>query len=171
MEGCDVIRAILLAAGKGTRMKSARTKVLHELCGRPMLWFVIEALRRAGIADILVVTNAELQECIGEFGVEGVVQPEQRGTGDAVRVALEALPPRSDGRILVAYGDMPLISEEAFAAVASALQEAGAGSAMALVTVKMPLPSSFGRIVREGHSVERIVRRATRRPRNSKSTR
>jgi bifunctional UDP-N-acetylglucosamine pyrophosphorylase/glucosamine-1-phosphate N-acetyltransferase len=157
MEGGDVIRAILLAAGKGTRMKSARTKVLHELCGRPMLWFVVEALRRAGIADILVVTNAELQERIGEFGVEGVVQPEQRGTGDAVRVALDALPTRPDGRILVAYGDMPLISEEAFAAVTSALEDAGAGSAMALVTVKLSLPSTFGRIVREGHSVARIV--------------
>lgn len=152
----DVMRAILLAAGKGTRMKSARSKVLHELCGRPMLWFVIEALRRAGITDILAVTNPELQERIGEFGVEGVVQPEQRGTGDAVRVALESLTPR-DGRIVVAYGDMPLISEEAFTAVASALERTGSESAMALVTVKLALPSSFGRIVRDETGVARIV--------------
>src|SRR5579884_3419750 len=53
-------RAIVLAAGKGTRMKSARPKVLHELCGRPMLWFVLEALRGAGVDDIVVVTNPEL---------------------------------------------------------------------------------------------------------------
>jgi bifunctional UDP-N-acetylglucosamine pyrophosphorylase/glucosamine-1-phosphate N-acetyltransferase len=158
MEGWErLMRAILLAAGKGTRMKSARSKVLHELCGRPMLWFVVEALRCAGIAEILAVTNPELQERIGEFGVEGVVQPEQRGTGDAVRVALDALQPRGDGRILVVYGDMPLISEEAFTAVASALDGAGGDSAMALVTVRLPLPSSFGRIVREGRSVARIV--------------
>src|SRR3984957_15198531 len=65
--GSSVIRAIVLAAGKGTRMKSARSKVLHEICGRPMLWFVVEALRRAGIADILVVTNAELQERLGDL--------------------------------------------------------------------------------------------------------
>lgn len=157
MEGCRLMRAILLAAGKGTRMKSARAKVLHEVCGRPMLWFVVEALRQAGIADILVVTNPELQERIGEFGVEGVVQPEQRGTGDAVRVALQALPPHGDGRILVAYGDMPLISHDAFAAVAEALDGNDARSAVALLTVTMPLPSSFGRIVREDGGVARIV--------------
>ena len=56
-----MIRAIVLAAGKGTRMKSARSKVLHELCGRPMLWYVIRALRGAGIEEILVVVNAELE--------------------------------------------------------------------------------------------------------------
>lgn len=158
MESRAVTRAILLAAGKGTRMKSARTKVLHELCGRPMLWFVVEALRRAGIADIVVVTNDELQECIAEFGVTGVVQPERRGTGDAVRVALEAMPQQRAGRIVVAYGDMPLISDRAFAAVRSALEDGdGEPAAMSLVTVRLPLPSSFGRIVREDRGVKRIV--------------
>lgn len=153
-----MIRAILLAAGKGTRMKSARPKVLHDLCGRPMLWYVVQALRRAGIGNILAVTNPELQELIGEFGVEGIVQTEQRGTGDAVRVALEAITPRPDGRILVAYGDMPLLSEEALVAVQSALDDEREGApAMALVTVALPLPSSFGRIVREGRTVARIV--------------
>lgn len=153
-----MIRAILLAAGKGTRMKSARPKVLHDLCGRPMLWYVVQALRRAGIGNILAVTNPELQELIGEFGVEGIVQTEQRGTGDAVRVALEAITPRPDGRIVVAYGDMPLLSEEALVAVQSALDDEREGApAMALVTVALPLPSSFGRIVREGRTVARIV--------------
>ena len=155
MEGRNVMRAVVLAAGKGTRMKSARSKVLHELCGRPMLWYVVDALRGAGIERILAVTNPELQERIGEFGVEGVVQPEQRGTGDAVRVALEALPPGGDC-IVVAYGDMPLITQDAFSAVGSALAGKG-GPAMALLTVTLPLPSSFGRIVRDGNSVARIV--------------
>ena len=158
MESRNLIRAILLAAGKGTRMKSGYTKVLHEICGRPMLWFVLQSLRRAGIGEIVVVTNPELQERIDQFGVEGVVQPEQRGTGDAVRVALDAMAPSSEGRVVVAYGDMPLIEEDAFDAVQSALDEAPGGTAaMALVTVKLPLPSSFGRIVREGHNVARIV--------------
>jgi len=56
-----VSRAIVLAAGKGTRMKSAQPKVLHDLCGRPMLWYVLEALRATGIDEILVVCNAELE--------------------------------------------------------------------------------------------------------------
>ncbi len=141
-------------------MKSARPKVMHELCGRPMLWFVLRALRAAGVDDILVVTNPELQEHVGDLGVKGVVQPQQRGTGDAVKIALEALTPDPRGCVLVAYGDMPLVSETAFEAVLSALTESAGGdapAAMALVAVKMPLPSNFGRIVREGRNVARIV--------------
>ncbi|HEX3672410.1 MAG TPA: bifunctional UDP-N-acetylglucosamine diphosphorylase/glucosamine-1-phosphate N-acetyltransferase GlmU [Candidatus Cybelea sp.] len=152
-----MIRAIVLAAGKGTRMKSARTKVLHEICGRPMLWYVIRALRAAGIEEILVVANDELQDEIGPFGVESVVQAEQLGTGHAVRVALERLAPRAGGRIVVACGDMPLVTHEIFRGVMGALEPERDGAAMSLVTVKMPLPSSFGRIVRRGPSVARIV--------------
>jgi bifunctional UDP-N-acetylglucosamine pyrophosphorylase/glucosamine-1-phosphate N-acetyltransferase len=150
-----VIRAVVLAAGKGTRMKSDRPKVLHELCGRPMLWYVLHALRRAGIDDVLVVTSEELEPSLTDFGVAGVVQSEQLGTGHAVRVALEALSPRKGGRILIAYGDMPLVGEEIFRGVAGSLDANGAS--MALVTVKMPLPSNFGRVVRRGREVERIV--------------
>jgi bifunctional UDP-N-acetylglucosamine pyrophosphorylase/glucosamine-1-phosphate N-acetyltransferase len=153
-----VIRAIVLAAGKGTRMKSARTKVLHEICGRPMLWYVIRALRAAGIEEILVVANEELQDEIGTFGVESVLQEEQLGTGHAVRVALERLAPRTGGRVVVACGDMPLVTREIFRGVIGALEpEPRNGTAMSLVTVQMPLPSNFGRIVRRGPSVARIV--------------
>jgi bifunctional UDP-N-acetylglucosamine pyrophosphorylase/glucosamine-1-phosphate N-acetyltransferase len=148
------VRAIVLAAGKGTRMKSSTAKVLHELCGRPMLWYVVSALRAAGVDDILVVTNPELQARIGEFGVSGVVQEDQLGTGHAVRIALDAM--RADGasRMLVAYADMPLVPEELFAEVLRALD---GSNALALVTARVPLPSNFGRIVRRDGSVERIV--------------
>jgi bifunctional UDP-N-acetylglucosamine pyrophosphorylase / glucosamine-1-phosphate N-acetyltransferase len=153
-----MIRAIVLAAGKGTRMKSARTKVLHEICGRPMLWYVVHTLRRAGIDEILVVTNAELEEQIERFGVASVLQAEQLGTGHAVRVALERLEPLDGGRILVANGDMPLVTEEIFrSAIESLAAPESDGAVMALVTVKMPLPSYFGRIIRQGPVVERIV--------------
>ncbi|MEO6836505.1 MAG: bifunctional UDP-N-acetylglucosamine diphosphorylase/glucosamine-1-phosphate N-acetyltransferase GlmU [Candidatus Tumulicola sp.] len=154
-----MIRAIVLAAGKGTRMKSVHPKVLHELCGRPMLWYVLQALRAAGVDEIRVVTSPELELRIGELGVAGVVQPVQRGTGHAVKVALDELPPREDGRIVVAYGDMPLIPEELLRAVVASLgpSREGPGAGMALVTVKMPLPSNFGRIVREGRNIARIV--------------
>jgi bifunctional UDP-N-acetylglucosamine pyrophosphorylase/glucosamine-1-phosphate N-acetyltransferase len=152
------IRAIVLAAGKGTRMKSATPKVLHELCGRPMLWYVVRALRAAGVDDVVVVTNNELHSRIGEFGVRGIVQEEQLGTGHAVQVALRELEPVDDGRIVVAYGDMPLIHEEIFRGVVGSVQsQNGQTPALAMVTVKMPLPSNFGRVLRRGHDVERIV--------------
>jgi bifunctional UDP-N-acetylglucosamine pyrophosphorylase/glucosamine-1-phosphate N-acetyltransferase len=151
-----VIRAIVLAAGKGTRMKSARTKVLHEICGRPMLWYVVQALRQAGIGEIVVVVNAELSDEIESFDVESVVQAEQLGTGHAVAVALERLEPKS-GRFVVVCGDMPLVTGELLEGVAGSLDAEGAAAVMALVTVKMPLPSNFGRIVRNGGRVERIV--------------
>lgn len=152
------IRAIVLAAGKGTRMKSATPKVLHELCGRPMLWYVVRALRAAGVDDVVVVTNNELHPRIDEFGVRGIVQDEQLGTGHAVQVALRELPPVEGGRIVVAYGDMPLIHEEIFRGVVGSVQsQNGQAPALAMVTVKMPLPSNFGRVLRRGHDVERIV--------------
>ena len=110
-----MIRAIVLAAGKGTRMKSARSKVLHEICGRPMLWYVLRALRGAGIDEIVVVVNDELEEQIDRFGVGSVLQAQQLGTGHAVRVALERLEPRGGGRIVVACGDMPLCPENSSA--------------------------------------------------------
>ena len=156
--GDGMIRAVVLAAGKGTRMKSARSKVLHEICGRPMLWYVIRALRDAGVGEILVVVNAELEDEIASFGVAGVLQAEQLGTGDAVEVALDRLEPHEGGRIVVACGDMPLVTHQLLRGTIETLDAADAqGAAMALVTVKMPLPSNFGRIVRRGTSVERIV--------------
>jgi bifunctional UDP-N-acetylglucosamine pyrophosphorylase/glucosamine-1-phosphate N-acetyltransferase len=149
-----MIRAIVLAAGKGTRMKSVRSKVLHEICGRPMLWYVIRALRTAGIEEILVVVNEELQEQMHRFGVDSVLQEQQLGTGHAVRVALERLEPRA-GRIVVACADMPLVTEETFRGMAGSLD--GDSAVMSLMTVRMAPPSYFGRIVRRGATVERIV--------------
>jgi bifunctional UDP-N-acetylglucosamine pyrophosphorylase/glucosamine-1-phosphate N-acetyltransferase len=152
-----MMRAIVLAAGKGTRMHSARPKVLHEICGRPMLWYVVRALRAAGIGEIVAVISPELQEAIGAFGVENVVQEPQLGTGHATRVALERLPRRKGGRVIVACGDMPLITNEIFADLIRALDEDAGDAAMALVTATMPLTSSFGRVVRNGDTIERIV--------------
>jgi bifunctional UDP-N-acetylglucosamine pyrophosphorylase / glucosamine-1-phosphate N-acetyltransferase len=153
-----MIRAIILAAGKGTRMKSARSKVLHEVCGRPMLWYVVRALQAAGIGEILVVSNEELEAQMARFGVASVLQAQQLGTGHAVRVALERLEPHAGGRIVVACGDMPLVTHEIFGSAIAALDaQDGHGAVMSLVTAKMPLPSNFGRVVRRGPAVERIV--------------
>ncbi|HEV7179405.1 MAG TPA: NTP transferase domain-containing protein, partial [Candidatus Baltobacteraceae bacterium] len=119
------IRAIVLAAGKGTRMKSAKAKVLHELCGRPLLWYILRSLRDAGIDDVLVVTNDELDEQIGAFGVRSVIQREQLGTGHAVKIAMESLERSDGGRIVVAYGDMPLVPADVFRTMIDALQPDG----------------------------------------------
>jgi bifunctional UDP-N-acetylglucosamine pyrophosphorylase / glucosamine-1-phosphate N-acetyltransferase len=150
-----VSRAIVLAAGKGTRMKSGQPKVLHDLCGRPMLWYVLEALRDTGISEIVVVANEELAPLLEPFGVRCVVQTPQRGTGHAVQVALAALEPRNEA-VVVAYGDMPLVDATIFEDVQAAV-DADAGTALGLVTARMPLPSSFGRVVRNGTTIEKIV--------------
>ncbi len=149
-------RAIVLAAGKGTRMKSARSKVLHEICGRPMLWYVLRALRAGGVDEIVAVVNDEIEAQVDQFGVASVVQSEQLGTGHAVKVALGRLGLRASGQIIVACGDMPLVTPQLFRGMAGSLA-GGDGAVMALVTVKMPLPSNFGRVVRRDGRIERIV--------------
>jgi bifunctional UDP-N-acetylglucosamine pyrophosphorylase/glucosamine-1-phosphate N-acetyltransferase len=151
-------RAVVLAAGKGTRMKSARAKVLHELCGRPMVWFVIRALRDAGIDEVVVVSNADVAERLpvivadaGHAAVDVAIQEPQLGTGHAVQVALAKLAARAGG-LLVVNGDLPLID----ARLIGRAIEARSG-ALALVTAKVPLPSALGRIVRRGERIAKIV--------------
>jgi bifunctional UDP-N-acetylglucosamine pyrophosphorylase / glucosamine-1-phosphate N-acetyltransferase len=147
------IRAVVLAAGKGTRMKSSLPKVYHEICGRSLLWWVLKAVRETGVEDVVVVHSPEMREGFDAYGVGGVLQKEQLGTGDALRVALDALVPRAGARVLVVSGDMPLVSPEIFRSAIEALNDA----AMALVTVRAKRDSNFGRVVREGNRVRRIV--------------
>lgn len=150
----SALRAIVLAAGKGTRMKSRVPKVFHELCGRPMLWWVLRALEEAGMSEIVVVCAPGMRERMASLGnARAIVQEEQLGTGHALRVALDALSPRRGGRVLVTSGDMPLVTAKIFGAALGALGD----DAMALVTVDGPPDSNFGRIVRRGDRVERIV--------------
>src|SRR5918997_934567 len=97
------IFAVVLAAGKGTRMKSNRAKVLHTLCGVPMVNYVIEATRPLLPEGLFVVVGhqADLVEAVLPSDAAPVLQKEQRGTGDAVRAALEALGGGEDGVLLV----------------------------------------------------------------------
>ena len=136
-------------------MKSAQPKVLHDLCGRPMLWYVLEALRATGVEEIVVVANEELEPQLQPFGVRCVIQTPPRGTGHAVQVALAALEPH-EGTVVVAYGDMPLVDATIFEDVQAAV-DADAGTALGLVTARMPLPSNFGRVVRHGSTIAKIV--------------
>ncbi len=152
-----MLRAIVLAAGKGTRMKSARPKVLHELCGRPMLWYVLSALRDAGVGEITVVTSADLQPHLAQFGIRTVLQEPQLGTGHAVQIALGDLA-HQNGQVMVVCGDMPLVDSAILQAILVAGAEANdKGCALALLTARVPLPSNFGRVVRQRETISRIV--------------
>jgi bifunctional UDP-N-acetylglucosamine pyrophosphorylase/glucosamine-1-phosphate N-acetyltransferase len=138
-------------------MKSARPKVLHEICGRPLLWYALRALKASGVSELAVVTNAAIDKqvapLVADFGGRTIVQEPQRGTGHAVQVGLRALSV-ARSTIVVAYGDMPLVTSQLFAQVVAA---AHAGAGLALVTAHMPLPSTFGRVMRQGDAVAKIV--------------
>ena len=152
--------AVILAAGQGTRMKSARPKVLHELCGRPMIHHVVNAALAAGAEDVIVVVGHGRDEVAaylaGAFGgrVRTAVQETQQGTGHAVRCALPALSPSAD-RVFVLYGDTPLLDPAELGRLPQAL-DADPAAPLALLTVRVPDPSGYGRIVRD--AAGRVVR-------------
>jgi bifunctional UDP-N-acetylglucosamine pyrophosphorylase/glucosamine-1-phosphate N-acetyltransferase len=153
--------AIILAAGEGTRMKSNRPKVLHEIAGRTLVSWVVQTALDAGAARCLVVVGHGRgdveKELVARFGerVEMVLQPEQRGTGDAVRCAMEA-DRTLEGRLVVLYGDCPLIPVELLHDLVDASDRAGAR--LGLVTATLEDPGGYGRIVRNrAGDVQRIV--------------
>ena len=103
--------AIVLAAGAGTRMKSKKPKVVHEVLGKPLVRWVVDAAHEAGISRVATVVGHERQqvEPLVEADTDVVVQPERRGTADAVAVCAEALAD-FDGSLVVLSGDCPLIT-------------------------------------------------------------
>jgi bifunctional UDP-N-acetylglucosamine pyrophosphorylase / glucosamine-1-phosphate N-acetyltransferase len=151
--------AVVLAAGKGTRMKSALPKVLHEACGQPLLTWVVDSVHQAGINDVVVVTGhgsdavrAMLQQRYGAR-VRTVLQAEQRGTGHAAQMALPAIGDCDD--VLLVYGDTPLLTPASLQRLLQARREQDA--AVALWTTTMAQPHGYGRIVREGNQVVAIA--------------
>jgi molybdopterin-guanine dinucleotide biosynthesis protein A len=104
------VRAIILAAGKGTRMRSETPKVLHPVAGRPIVSWVIDAVRAAGVDDVTVVIGhgADSVAEVLPDGVRAVVQSNQNGTGDAARVAIGAMGDLTGDVVLVVPGDSPL---------------------------------------------------------------
>ena len=151
------VAGIILAAGKGTRMKSDMPKVLHEIGGLHMVELVGRALREAGVERPIVVIGHRgemVQDALGdEF--EYVWQTEQRGTGHAALMAEQMLR-EFDGPVLVAPGDAPLLSGEVFEALLNAHRRSGAACTM--LTAKLEDPTGYGRVIRdaEGKAV-RVV--------------
>jgi bifunctional UDP-N-acetylglucosamine pyrophosphorylase / glucosamine-1-phosphate N-acetyltransferase len=148
------LAVLVLAAGKGTRMKSRRTKVLHEICGKPMLAYPLAAAAELGAEKLVVVIGRDADQVEAAFAgrAQFVVQAEQRGTGHAVQVALPKLGDFS-GDVLVLYGDTPLLRSETLARMQAKRRETGAK--LVILTSPEPLP---GLVVRDaGGRVARIV--------------
>lgn len=137
----------MLAAGLGTRMRSAMPKVLHPICGRPMLAYVLDAARHVSAErPILVVSPAgsEVGEAFGD-AVDLALQDEPRGTADAVRAALAVLP-ADVAEILVLSGDVPLVDPALLVELVEARR--GADAALALISLEVEEPGGLGRVVR-----------------------
>ncbi|WP_428910331.1 bifunctional UDP-N-acetylglucosamine diphosphorylase/glucosamine-1-phosphate N-acetyltransferase GlmU [Niallia sp. Krafla_26] len=149
--------AIILAAGKGTRMKSKLYKVLHPVCGKPMVQHVVDQISQLKIEKIVTVIGhgaEKVKEKIGEQ-TEYVLQAEQLGTGHAVMQAKDILS-KASGTTLVVCGDTPLIKAETMEALFNHHEEKGAS--VTVLTAEADNPTGYGRIVRnDAGLVEKIV--------------
>jgi len=149
------LQVIILAAGKGTRMRSALPKVMQPLAGQPLLHHVIVAARELGAERPIVVYGHGgdvVQRAFAGQALDWVLQAEQKGTGHAVQVALPVL--AGEGRTLILYGDVPLIS---VATLQRLIEVVPDDTSLGLLTVHLPDPTGYGRIVREQGRVVRIV--------------
>lgn len=144
--------AVILAAGAGTRMKSDLPKVLHRICGKPILAYVIEQVKAAGIQEIVLVVGHGAQEVEAEISrryqkdpnIKFVLQQEQLGTGHAVMQAKDLI--KETGNVIVLCGDTPLISTQSIQAFAQAHKEQG--NAATVLTASLDRPFGYGRIIR-----------------------
>jgi len=154
---------LIMAAGLGTRMKSDKAKVLHEVAGRPMVAWAVETARGAGAQRIVAIlghqieaVRAALDARYGAGTVEVAVQPEPKGTGHAILSALPALDGEPDDRIVVILsGDAPLLRVERVEQLVARCADNPAGLALLSTVPDRPMP--YGRLVREGGVLQRIV--------------
>ena len=155
--------AIVLAAGQGKRMKSALPKVMHTVAGLPMVQFVVRAALDAGCSEVVVVVGhgrqhveAYLKSAFAGMRVHTAVQEQQRGTGDAASVGLRAVDSQATTRVVVMYGDVPLIRGEDLAAVMRPLDEENPAPCLSIATCVVDDPTGYGRVLREDGRVVRI---------------
>jgi bifunctional UDP-N-acetylglucosamine pyrophosphorylase/glucosamine-1-phosphate N-acetyltransferase len=153
--------AVILAAGKGTRMKSKLAKVLHPLLGRSVLWHVLQVVREAGVDEIVVVVGHDAEQVRAAFADKSVTfveQTEQLGTAHAMMQAQSVLEGRAD-QVLVLYGDMPLWQAGTLQTmIAMQVQNQGP---LSMATIVADDPRGFGRVIRgEDGSVSAIVEEA-----------
>jgi bifunctional UDP-N-acetylglucosamine pyrophosphorylase / glucosamine-1-phosphate N-acetyltransferase len=146
---------VILAAGQGTRMRSAVQKLLHPLCGRPIIEWPVAAARAAGAAKIVVVDGPDRRLAPVLIGAVSVaVQERPLGTADAVRSAIDQI--GSGDTVVVVNGDAPLVTSESLRALVQAHE--GSGAAATIATMVLADPSGYGRVVRAADgTVERVV--------------
>ncbi|MEU0217965.1 bifunctional UDP-N-acetylglucosamine diphosphorylase/glucosamine-1-phosphate N-acetyltransferase GlmU [Streptomyces sp. NPDC006265] len=143
---------VVLAAGEGTRMKSATPKVLHELCGRSLVGHVLAAAGELNPEHLVVVVGHAREKVTAHLGgiapeVRTAVQAEQNGTGHAVRMGLEELGGAVDGTVVVVCGDTPLLTGTTLRALAAT--HSADGNAVTVLTAEVPDATGYGRIVRD----------------------
>lgn len=146
---------VILAAGKGTRMRSRTPKVLHDLCGRPLVGWPVAAAQEAGAGKVIVVDSPEraLEGRLPE-GVELVVQPAADGTAGALAAAMDSLP--KGAPVVVLSGDVPLVSASSISELVDGHEAARAAATIA--TAELEDPTGYGRVVRAADgSLEKIV--------------
>lgn len=146
-------RIIVLAAGKGTRMKSAMPKVLHRLAGKPLLGHVLDTSESLNPTSITVVIGHEADQVKSTIthAVQWAMQTEQLGTGHAVKEGLEGI--EDDDTVLITYGDVPLTRASTYQALLDVCNDKTVG----LLTLIMDDPTGYGRILREGGAVVGVV--------------
>ncbi|MEJ2121594.1 MAG: bifunctional UDP-N-acetylglucosamine diphosphorylase/glucosamine-1-phosphate N-acetyltransferase GlmU [Alphaproteobacteria bacterium] len=144
------LAALILAAGKGTRMKSALPKVLHPIAGRSMVGHVLDTVSGLDPAQVAVVIGPDMEVVADAVApAAAVVQPEQLGTADAVKAAREVLPGGTGadgGTVLVLYGDTPFIGRETLEKMVAARQ-ASSDTAVVVLGFRPPDPGAYGRLV------------------------
>ena len=146
---------VILAAGQGTRMRSGIPKLLHPLCGRPMIAWPVAAARDAGAGTVVVVDSPERPlAAVLDGEVEIAVQDRPLGTADAVRAAVAQI--ETESTVIVLNGDVPLVTSETLRALADA--HARSGAAGTIATAVLEDPAGYGRVVRAPDgTVERVV--------------
>ena len=149
------LTVLIMAAGEGTRMHSTLPKVLHPVCGRPMVAWPVIAAQDAGADRIAVIVSPDRDLTPGlPNGTETVVQPEADGTGGAIRAAHDIV--RASDTVVVLSGDHPLITAE----IVTGLLEThrAAGAAATVMTIELDDPGAYGRIIRDADGdIARIV--------------
>lgn len=163
-----MLKSVILAAGKGTRMKSEKPKVVHEVLGRPMVYYSIEAARSAGCDEVCVIVGykgEEVRQCVesvysglGQSDVVDkviryAVQKEQLGTGHAVKCASDFI--GHDGDVVVLCGDTPLVTGDTLKTAIE--QHRAGGNGVTVISAMLDDPFGYGRIIRDDQGLDRIV--------------